>query len=174
MAFINILSVIDTDAITSTYNPDHHDKKNPQKADLDTERMICSGSHGVISGQGTANLSFKAKRGDEISFRGISVSDNSGDSVIIYNIECVEGDNIFLPFTVDVKTITGAVVPNDNTPNGIPPLHEEMSFSSFNSKIIKHGTTTLAIQFGLYKLNDTGEKQQLYGYFEWDAILTIS
>jgi hypothetical protein len=171
---INILAVIDTDAITDVYESNKHDKKHPQKVDLDTERMICSGSRGVVSGQGTADISFNARHGDLIYFRGMSTSNNSNNAIIIYNIEWVEGDSIFKPFTSEVKSIEGAVVPDADTQNGLPPLHEPMSFSTFESKVSKHGTAVLAIQFGLYQLDDNGEKQKLYGYFEWDTKITIS
>jgi hypothetical protein len=174
VAIINILTVIDPDAIIASYDSNNHDKKNPQKVDLETERMICSGSRGIVGGQGTADLNFRAKHGDYIYFRGISTSDNSEDAIIIYNIKRVEGDSIFKPFTVDVESIEEAVVPNTHTPNGLPPLHEALSFSSLDSRIKQQGTAVIAIQFGLYQLDDHGEKQQLYGYFEWDARITIS
>jgi hypothetical protein len=173
-ASINILAVIDTDAITAIYDSNKHDRKTPQKVDLDTEQLICSGSRGIVNGQGTKDLSFKARHGDYISFRGISTTNNANDAIIIYNIQWVEGDTIFKPFTADMESISGAVEPNNNTPNGLPPVHEAMSFSSFDSRVRKHGTASLAIQFGLYQLDDNGEKQQLYGYFEWDTTITIS
>ena len=173
-ASINILAVIDTDAITAIYDPNKHDKKTPRKVDLDTEQLICSGSRGIVSGQGTKDLSFKARHGDYISFRGISTTNNANDAIIIYNIQWVEGDTIFKPFIADIESIPGTVEPNNHTPNGLPPLYEPMTFSSFDSKIRKQGTASLAIQFGLYKLDDTGENQQLYGYFEWDTTITIS
>jgi hypothetical protein len=173
-ASINILAVIDTDAITSVYESNKHDKKTPQKIDLDTEQMICSGSRGIVSGQGTNDLSFQARHGDYISIRGLSTSNNAEDAIIIYNVLWVEGDTIFKPFTVDIDAISGAAVPDNSMPNGLPARHEEISFSTFDSKVIKHGTATITIQFGLYTLDSHGEKQQLYGYFEWDANITIS
>ena len=171
---VNILAVIDTAAITEVYESNKHDKKHPQKVDLDTERMICSGSRGIVSGQATADLSFKARYGDHISIRGLSTSNNSDDAIIIYDVKWIEGDSIFKPFSCDVDAIEGAVAANPDTPNGLPPLYEELCFSTFSSKIRRHGTAILAIQFGLYQLDDASENQQLYGYFEWDAKITIS
>lgn len=173
-ASINILAVIDTDAITSMYASNKHDRKTPQKIDLDTEQMICSGSRGIVGGQGTKDLSFQARHGDYISFRGLSVTNNSDDAIIIYNVLWAEGDIIFKPFIADIAVVPGAVVPNNVSANGLPAVYEEMSFSAFDTKVMRHGTAVIAIQFGLYTLDITGEKQQLYGYFEWDATITIS
>jgi hypothetical protein len=174
VATINILSVIDTDAIMANYEQNRFDRHNPQKVDTDTERMICAGSRSIVSGQGTAQLSFKARHGDHICFRGLSNSDNSAAAVIIYNIEQAEEDSIFKQFTSEVKSIAGAVVPNAAMPNGLPPLHEELNFSSFDSRIKRHGTEVLCIQFALYQLGNNGEEQRLYGYYEWEATITIS
>ena len=173
-ASINILAIIDTDAITTVYDSNIHDQKHPQKIDLDTEQMLCSGSRGIVSGQGTTNLSFKARHGDEISFRGVSTSNNSTDAIIIYDVKWEEGDHIFKAFTSNIVSITGAVAPNHITANGLPPRHETMNFSTFQSTINKHGTAAVGIRFGLYKLDENGENQSLYGYFEWDAQITIS
>ncbi|SFD88556.1 Inclusion body protein [Chitinophaga sp. CF118] len=172
-AFINILAVIDADYIVNHYEPNKNSKVDPQLIDNTSERLICAGSRGIISGQGTSDLSFKAVSGDFISFRGLSTSNNSDDAVIIYNIHREKGDLVFKNFVPDMTTVSQAVIPDPQMPNGLPALYEPISFASFDSKIRKRGTESLSIQFGVYMLESNGQKQSLYGYYEWNTKITV-
>ncbi|HEY1200942.1 MAG TPA: AidA/PixA family protein [Niastella sp.] len=176
---INILSIIDTDYILSNYPsdqemmPDQELPEHPILVDSEAVHMICRDSRGPVNGEGTTNLSFQARKGDYIFFRGTSTSANSDSAIIIYNIQEEDHHHIFGPFNGENTSLALAAEPSSETFNGVPAIHRHADFHAFQSKIKKHGATTLAIQFGLYTLEDDGETQSLYGYFEWRAKIDV-
>jgi len=171
--FINILNVIDTEYIKAHYSNPSQDPNNPTGIDHNSEFMICTGARSIISGQGGPVLNFGANPGDEVSFRGVSIYDNSDDAVIVYGIKPYGGSsNLFNTFVSDVVTLTGAIVPDTNQVNGIPAVLQTINFTSLDSKVKAKGTENFVVQFGLYTLN--GETQSLFGYFSWDPTITVS
>lgn len=175
---IDILVVINTDYvidyceknnITPSKNPD-----NPTGIDHSNEFMICTGARKIISGQGTGDLYFQANPGDTVSFRAVSVYANSDDAVILYGIRKFDGENVFNTFVVNKVTRNGAVIPDPQTPNGIPPLQQKISFNSYTATVSNSGDEGFKVQFGLYRLDDNGQNQVLYGYFDWDPRIRVS
>lgn len=174
---IDILVVINTDYVID-YCEQHNiqpsqDPNNPTPIDHSNEFMICTGARNIISGQGTGDLYFQANPGDYVSFRGTSAYANSDDAVILYGIQKFEGDNVFNTFVVNKVTRNGAVVPNPQTPNGIPPLQTQLSFNSYTSTVSSSGNEGFQVQFGLYRLDASGQNQVLYGYFQWDPYIKV-
>lgn len=103
--FINILSVIDTEYVKSTYPNPSQDPNNPTSIDHYSEFVLCTGSRGTFD-PGTAVLSFTANPGDEVPFRAVSIYDNSDDAVIVYGIAPFgESSNLFNTFVADVVTL---------------------------------------------------------------------
>ena len=170
---INVLIVIDTDYVKEHYTTPSQDPDNPTGIAHTGEYMIAADPRGIISGQGTADLNFKANVGDNVSFRGTSIYQNSDDAVIIYDIVKYSGEEVFNTFTVNQVTRTGAVQPDPDTANGIPPLQTTQNFLSLDSKVKSAGTENFKVRFGLYTLDDNGEDQTLYGYFQWDPTITV-
>ena len=83
--FIYVHALIDTDRIRSKYSALSQDKNNPTWInDASLIQLTVSECRGVISGQGTANLKFKANVNDSVAFPGMSVYANSDDAAIIY------------------------------------------------------------------------------------------
>lgn len=174
---INVLVVIDTEYVKAHYGPQSNpDPTKPVGIDHNSQFMICTGSRGIISGQGTADLSFKANVGDHVEFTGVSIYDNSDDAVIVYNIAYWKGDQVFNTFETNVITRKGAVVPNPNsaTGNGLPAIQTPLSFNSLDSKVKAGGTEYFYVTFALYTLDDSGENQKLYGYYYWDPTITVA
>jgi len=171
---INILSVIDTDYILQNYLPDQaQDPSNPVMIDNQAVNMICTNARGgTVSGEGTASLAFHAKKGDYVFFRGMSMTANSDAAIIIYNVLEDDQHHIFSTFSIDETSVEDAAEPNPEYVNGIPAAYRTADFSAIRSKVKKHGTATLSVQFGLYVL-EQGEIQTLYGYFQWTAKIKI-
>jgi nematocidal protein AidA len=174
---IDILVVINTDyvidyCVKNGIRPSQ-DANNPTGIDHTNEFMICTGARNIISGQGTGDLYFQANPGDYVSFRGTSVTANSDDAIILYGIKKFDGENVFNPFVVNQVTRNGAVVPNTSTQNGIPPVQVSLNFNSYTSSISHTGNEGFKVQFGLYRLDDNGENQVLFGYFEWDPRIQV-
>lgn len=170
---INVLIVIDTEYVKAHYPNPSQDPNNPTGIDHNSQFMICTGSRGTVSGQGTADLTFTANPGDFVSFFGQSVYGNADDAVIIYGINYWQGDHVFNPFVVDTVSRTGAAVPNVNTANGLPAAHIPASFISLDSRVKAQGTENFYVFFGLYTLDATGETQNLYGYYYWDPTIKV-
>lgn len=168
---INILSVIDTDYILQNY-PAGQDPDNPVQVDSQAARMICANARGAVSGEGSTDLAFKARKGDYVFFRGMSMSANSDAAIIIYNVQEEDHHNIFSAFSVDEASVEEAAEPNPEYVNGIPAAYRTADFSAIRSKVKRHGTATLTVQFGLYVL-EQGQTQALYGYFQWNAKIKI-
>jgi len=171
---MDVLIVIDTEYVKANYPNGSQDPANPTGIDHNSQFMICTGTRGVISGQGTATLNFKANPGDFVSFYGTSIYGNADDAVIVYNIKYWNGDNVFNTFTVDLVERTNAVRPNINTGNGLPAVTGVNDFISLDSRVAKHGTENFYVCFALYTLAADGETQTLYGYYYWDPTITVS
>ncbi|NLR78455.1 inclusion body family protein [Chitinophaga eiseniae] len=182
-ADIEITIVIDTSYIIK-YCEDHkidltkYTQDNPYPIDHDSEYMVCTGSRGIISGQGTADLNFKAHVEDTVSFRAVSASDNQDNAVILYGIvknPNVSGnDDVFDTFQYTPVTRTGAVVVNpDKDSNGLPPKQKSVTFYSYKATVGQPGTEAFMVNFALYTLDDSGNNQTIYGYFQWDPTITV-
>ncbi|MBE99885.1 inclusion body family protein [Flavobacterium coralii] len=171
---MNLLIVIDTEYVKANYPSPSQDQNNPTGIDHNSQFMICTGTRGVISGQGTADLSFKANPGDYLSVYGQSIYANSDDAVIVYDLKYWNGDQVFNNFQVDTVSRTNVVFPQTGTANGLPAVTGPASFISLDSRVSKQGTENFYVCFALYTLAADGETQQLYGYYYWDPTITVS
>ncbi len=171
---MNVLVVIDTEYVKARNPNPSKDPNKPTGIDHNSQFMICTGTRGVISGQGTADLNFKANPGDFVSFAGTSIYSNADDAVIVYGIKYWSGDNVFNAFTSNLVARQRAVRPDVNQPNGIPAVTGPDNFITLDSRVSKQGTENFYVYFALYTLADDGETQQLFGYFYWDPTITVS
>ncbi|KIO76717.1 hypothetical protein TH53_13670 [Pedobacter lusitanus] len=171
---IDVLVVIDTDYVKSHYARNDR-QSNPFPIDHLSEYVIATGANGT-RGQGTADITFSAAPNDRVCFRGVSAYNNSDDAVIVYGIKPYGSDqpDLFNTFNYDKVIRSGAVVPNEKIPNGLPAIPTRVSFYSYNSTVREQGSELYVIQFALYELDSTGEKQQIYGYFQWDPTIIIT
>ena len=171
---MDILVVIDTELVKESYPNPSKDPDNPTGIAHNSQFMICTGTRGVVSGQGTADLNFKANPGDYVSFFGQSISANGDDAVIIYDIRYWNGAKVFNRFGIDVVTRQGAVKPNPESENGLPALNGPNDFISLDSRVRGQGIENFYVYFALYTLADNGEDQVLMGYYYWDPTITVS
>ncbi|EJL73269.1 inclusion body family protein [Chryseobacterium populi] len=170
---IDVLVVIDTDYVMKHYPNPSQDPNNPTGIDHNSQHMIVSNSN-AISGQGSADLNFSAKAGDNVSFRSTSIYQNSDDAVIIYNIKYWSGDQVFNNFVYNAVIRKQAVVPNYDSPNGLPANTANITFSSFDSRVRSTGTENFYVQFALYTIDpNNSDRQILYGYYYWDPTITV-
>ena len=169
---INILVVVDTDAVGSIANPSQ-DQNKPTGISHTMAWMIAQDPRGVVSGQGTADLNFRANPGDNLSVWGTSIYGQSDSAIIVYDFRYWKGDQVFNDFQSEKVTRTGAVMPNSHG-NGLPAVTQKINFISLDTKISAHGTESFYVFFALYKLDSSGENQTLYGYFYWDPTCTVA
>jgi hypothetical protein len=169
---IDVLVVIDTDYVIANYPNPSQNQNSPTFIDHNSQYMIASDARGIISGQGTATLNFRAFPNDIVKFRGTSIYQNSDAAVIVYGVEYWYGDQVFNNFNSDKVTRAGAVMPNQNG-NGLPAETVKLNFMSLDSTVSNAGTENFYVYFALYVCND-GENQSLYGYYAWDPAITVS
>lgn len=170
---INVMIVIDTDYVKTHYPNPSQDPDSPTGINHSSLYMICTGPRGMINGQGTADLNFKANVGDHVSFRGISIYGNSDDAIIVYGIKLWSKNNVFLPFLPNRTMRQHAVAPNVNTLNGLPAMTTVRDFISLDSKVEELGAENFYVCFALYTLANDGETQKLLGYYYWDPTVTV-
>ena len=184
-ADIEITIVIDTNYVIKYCEDNNVDltkysQENPYPIDHNSEYMVCTGSRGIISGQGTADLVFKAHVEDTVSFRAVSASDNQDNEEVFYNVlknpnpNITPNDDVFDAFQYTPVTRTGAAVPNPAlNSNGLPEKHHSVTFYSYKATVGQPGTEAFMINFALFRLDDSGNNQTIYGYFQWDPTITV-
>lgn len=183
MSEINILTVIDTNYVKKTFAGSYStDPTRPTAMHgIGDYCYIFVDGTTVNSGQGTINVNFNAKPGDDVSFRGTSIYGNSEDAVIIYNVTHCANDgggavfnHAFNRFVPDVITRSKAAVPDPSAKNGLPVLHQPVNFTSLDSKVKAAGTACFLIFFAIYQLASDGQSQDLVTYIQIDPVITVA
>jgi hypothetical protein len=172
---INVFVAIDTEKIKNGGYPISKEKSKPVGIRHDSQYMLVTGARQVISGQGTADLHFRANAGDYVSFAGTSFYDNADDAVIIYGIQPMPGSpNVFNKFNPTDVTRTRAVEPNVETGDGLPAVPVKLNFHTYEAKVRASGTENFYVLIALYTLAADGQTQELHGYYYWDPTITVS
>jgi len=48
-----------------------------------------------------------------------------------------------------------------------------VTFYSYKATVGQPGTEAFMVNFALYTLDDSGNNQKIYGYFQWDPTITV-
>lgn len=172
---VNVLVVIDTHYIVDNCpNPSTNPKK-PTAVDRNGLYMIVASPQGVVGGQGTADLDFRANAGDVASFTGISISANLDAAVILYGISSWKGEQVLKPRgRLQKVTRHRAVMPDPTKPpNGLPPTQQSISYTSYKVEIQQAGKANFTVYIAVYILAGDGQTQELYGYFCWHPSVMV-
>ncbi|KVQ09140.1 hypothetical protein WJ99_20785 [Burkholderia ubonensis] len=162
--FIQILAVIDTHYVKASYPNPSKNPHRPTGISSNAVFMLNSRLPGVSSSEGTGNLGLKLHVGDNVSLMGTSLSDNSQDAAMIYNVRHFSGTQVFSPFAV--QTIEQAAAPSAaETPDIIAISAQSQAFQRFNSVAKSSGSENLGTSFALYTRDQN--KKTLFGYFFW-------
>ncbi|MCA8273309.1 inclusion body family protein [Burkholderia sp. AU30280] len=179
-AEIKILVAIDADKLVKEVEqgkyPRNKTKDSPYPITHENQYMLCADPYpnGVISGQGTGDLSFFAKKYDWVSFTGTSIHNNATNAVIIYHLEHNYGEEVLdiTGLRQRVYPLEAAAQPDSRQRDGMPALHRPRSFEVLDTRITGKGTENFWVWFGLYELGDDRETQNLVGYYKWDPAIT--
>ncbi|NTY36449.1 inclusion body family protein [Burkholderia diffusa] len=171
---INVLAVIDTAHVKHAYGP-NEDMSNPVPMDHGRQFMICTGSRGIVHGQGTGELKLRARAGDRIAIRVVSIGGNSDDAVIPYHVRPASGERVLDRFEPVFDVREGAVWPDPDSPdrNGLPPIEDEAHFLHFDSTIKGHGAERIEIAFVIFALSSNRQRQDLFGYYVWSPTIIV-
>jgi hypothetical protein len=128
-----------------------------------------------VSGQGTANLSFKANVGDTVRFTGLSEYNNFDNPVLVYKVAHYSGQKVLGRFVADTyqKTVPVLNTTEEANNNLLPEVTEKTSFSFLQASIKEIGTENYNIHFAIYKVNTGSGKPELFGYFKYDPSIIV-
>jgi len=167
---INILIAMDTDRVKKDYKTPSKDSNKPTGIGHNYGYMIASGTT-VISGQGTGDLNFNALVGDTIRAFAVSGSDNFEDAVLLYGMPRFQGDQVTSAFFYQDFVKSTVVANGPSSP--LPAKIVDEQFWFFQASVVKKGTESYKVQFGLWARDETTGQPVLYGYFEWDPTITV-
>jgi nematocidal protein AidA len=171
---INVLAVIDTAGVRQAHGPNEN-RSNPVPIDCGPQFLICTGSRGIVHGQGTGELKLRAKAGDRMAIRVLSTGGNSDDAVLPYDIRPASGERVLGRFEPVFAVRERAVRPDPDSAdrNGLPPIEDEARFLHFDSTIKGHGAGRLEISFVLFALSSNGQRQEVFGYYIWGPMIIV-
>ncbi|PMS16345.1 DNA-directed RNA polymerase subunit beta [Trinickia dabaoshanensis] len=172
-ARLNVLVVVDTAYVKSTYGPNGHTTE-PHAIGSEGQFMICPGARAVHA-RGAHELRLKAGIGDRVAVRVTSICANAGDAVIAYGFTHASGTKAFGHFEQVVQVRAGAVRPDPDSPyrNGLPPIESAADFTSFDSIVVRRGIERLRLAFALYVVSSNGQAQRPFGYYAWNPTISI-
>ncbi|MBJ9593415.1 inclusion body family protein [Burkholderia seminalis] len=169
--FIHILAVIDTHYVKAHYPNPSRNASAPTAITSNAAFMLSSRLPGVSSSEGTGTLGLKLQVHDSVSLMGTSLSDNSGDAAVIYDVRHFSGDRVFSRFAV--HNIVEADAPSAaETPDVIAISAQSQAFQSLNAVAGSSGSENLGACFALYTRDQN--KKTLFGYFFWTWQATAS
>ena len=166
---INIQIVIDTDKVIKDHPSPSKDQNNPTGLSHQYQYMVVSGNE-QITGQGTADLNFKAFTGDIVRITMVSEYNNLDNPILVYKINKFGGNDVFSQF--NSETITTKTV-EPSSPNVLPPVVEERKFWYYQANVNNPGTENYQVWFAMYQ-RVRGGNPQLFGYFYWDPTITVT
>ncbi len=169
-----ILMVINTESIKARYAHPSKNASKPTFIDNSGQFMLSSGVGSISDAPVGPDLTFLANKGEDVSFRAVSIYGNSDDAVILYGMKYCSGDKVFKAFKSHLVALEGAAEPNNGSNNGLPAVLTGMNFASLDTKVALSGIENVYINFALYSLADDGQAQQLYGYFQWESTIGVN
>eukprot|EP01113_Clastostelium_recurvatum_P041449 TRINITY_DN6585_c0_g1_i2.p1 TRINITY_DN6585_c0_g1~~TRINITY_DN6585_c0_g1_i2.p1 ORF type:complete len:194 (+),score=72.68 TRINITY_DN6585_c0_g1_i2:133-714(+) len=171
---INVALIVDTESVVKAYPKPSQNPSNATAIGHDHEFLIVTNSPQVDK-QGTADVSFTARIGDEVSFFGVSTHGNAQDAIILYDITPVGEKNVFNDFVLNVLDRNGVQPdPAHSKDHGIPARHVPLTYNTIDSKIRQKGRESFWVHFALYKLNENQDDQVLVGYYKFDPTVTVN
>lgn len=165
---IDINVAFDTETIVSKYANPSQNSTQPTGIQHADAYMIAQTSD-VISGQATADLNVSASVGDVIRWRSESLSGNSDQSVVIYNIVKFSGTAVTGP----IQPITASPtmpIPNSANPVQYTPTSQYDYY--LNANVTANGTEGYEVWFYIVQRNHSS--LTTLGYYYWDPTLTVT
>jgi hypothetical protein len=167
-SIIDIDVAFDTETIVAKYKSPSQNSQSPTGIQHADAYMIAQSSD-VISGQATADLNVSASVGDVIRWRAASLSGNSDQSAVIYNIVKFSGTQVTGP----IQPITASpTVPIPNAANPVQYTPTTQFDYYINANVIANGTEGYQVWFYIVERNHS--TLNTLGYYYWDPTLTVS
>jgi nematocidal protein AidA len=174
--YIDIEIVIDTVSLLNNIKNPSQDYANPTGIDHTTYSYMIAQTVYVNSGQATGDLSIKALVNDTIRWRSLSLSGNSGQSAVIYDMPQFAGQVVTSPiFAIESQPY----VPLPTLVNGYntkPPTFTTVTGSDYflQATVTTHGTEQYKVLFYVTVQDPSTGKPVIAGYFSWDPTITVA
>lgn len=165
---INVLIVVDTDAIKQSNSRPSNDPARPTRIARHFAYMIASGTT-IHGGQGTSDLSFRALVGDTVLVFATSSSGNCRDIVLLSGLSSVNKAEVLCRFEYCAVT-RSAVAPRKGSTK-LAVHNVDVCF--YENSTNRTGTEDLQVEFALYVRDDMGEPE-LFGYYSWNPTITVN
>ena len=170
---IDIEIVIDTVTLLATYQPSQ-DSNNPAMVPHNFSYMVTQSDY-VNSGQATGDLSIKANVNDTIRWRMLSMSGNTDQTAVIYNIVQFSGSTVTSSPPTAIESEPYAPWPTlVGTSNTNPPTFTKVEAQDYflQVNVTSHGTENYKVYFYVTK-EDVNGNPVLVGYYGWDPTITV-
>jgi nematocidal protein AidA len=174
-SYIDIEIVIDTVSLLTAYPNASMDYANPTGIDHTSYSYMIAQTKYVNSGQATGNLSVKALVNDTIRWRSLSLSGNSSQSAVIYDMPQFAGVTVTSPvFAIE----SNPYVPLPKLSGGYntkPPSFIKTTENDYflQASVTNHGTEQYKVLFYVTE-EDQGGNLVVRGYFSWDPTITVA
>lgn len=165
---IDINVVFDTETLVSKYPNPSQNSSAPTGIAHQDAYMIAQASD-VLGGQATADLNVSASVGDVVRWHSESLSGNSDQSAVIYNIVKFSGASVTGP----IQPITASPtmpIPNSANPVQYTPTSQYDYY--LNANVTTNGTEGYQVWF--YIVQRSHSTLTTIGYYYWDPTLTVS
>ncbi|MEA5552720.1 inclusion body family protein [Anabaena cylindrica UHCC 0172] len=167
---INVLITINTNAVKKFYPQPSKDQNRPTEIGDDYGYMVATGTV-INSGQGTGDLNITAFVGDTLRVFATSGSYNFEDAVLVYGFPKFSGNEVFSLF--NYQNFTKSTVVPQSLNSMLPGRIVVEEFWFYQASVISRGTENYRVQFALYTRNADSGYPDIFGYFEWEATMTV-
>lgn len=164
MAQIDVMSVIDTQTIISTYGK-NSDPNNPRQVSANMIYMVTRQGN-ALGGNGGGELNIGAETGDQIRWQATSATLDSEYNVIFYSFVATGGGNLI---STPQANLAQMKTPLPNPQDPLHPTTQTVQVYYWSSNVNQPGRVTYHFNFMI--LDRHGNVQ---GYYWWDPFITIS
>jgi len=174
-SYIDIEVVIDTERLLAEQTPSQ-DPNNPTGIDhVSYSFMIATNAH-VNGGQASGNLSVKAIVNDVLRWRCLSLSGNSDQSAVAYNIAKFGGQQVTGLINAIISQPYAPLPTLQGESNTNPPTFTGAVENDYylEATVTGHGTEQYMFYFYVTDNDPNTGEPVLKGYYYWDPTITIA
>lgn len=173
---IDIEIVIDTVSLLKAFPNPSKTSTNPTMIDHTSYSYMIAQTAYVNGGQASGNLSIKALVNDTIRWRCLSLSGNTDQSAVVYDIQWFKDDkvtntpeaNLSQPYSPLPTIVDGR---NTNPPTFTAAIENDYFMQA---TVNKHGKEQYKVYFYVTDSDPNTGKPVLKGYFGWDPEITVA
>jgi hypothetical protein len=126
----------------------------------------------VISGQATGDLNINALVNDGIRWRSESLSGNTDQAAVIYQIDRFGGTQVTTTPQM-VVSYPPTPIPNPDSPTSYT-ANDQQADTFLNCSVISKGTENYRVWFYIVNKDPNTGALSTFGYYRWDPTITVN